>query len=91
MTIEFAELKDFLSKGLYLKTGDYVYHHDREGYPLQKDLDASGLYVITTANGHKLEVVSFSSEEAKIDLETVTGYWWVLKLPEPIRQKMGLQ
>lgn len=89
--MEFIELKDFLPKRLYLKNGDYVYYYDREGYPLQKDLDASRLYVITVADGHKLEVVSFSGKEAKIDLEAVTGYWWVLKLPEFVRQKMGLQ
>jgi len=88
--MEFTSLNDFLQSDQYLQNGDYVYRHNKADYPLQKDLDATGLYVITASNGHKLEAVSFSGQEASIDLEAEKGFWWVLKLPEWVRKKIGL-
>lgn len=91
MKLEFDELKEFLLKDIYLQNGDYVYRHDKEGYPLQKEVDANELYVITSANGHKLKALSFTGKEKEIDLEKEEGFWWVLKLPEFVRRKIGLQ
>ena len=45
MKMEFDTLEDFLSKGTYLQNGDYVYKHDKQDYPLQKEIDANELYV----------------------------------------------
>lgn len=90
MNMEFIPLREFLLSGAYLQNGDYVYCHNKEGYPLQKDMDASMLYVITATDGHKLETISFSGLETMIDLEKGNDFWWILKLPEPIRKKIGL-
>lgn len=88
--MEFTSLNDFLQSGLYLQNGDYVYRHDKADYPLQKDVNANELYVIIASNGHKLDVISFSGQETSIDLEAENGFWWVLKLPEWVRKKIGL-
>jgi hypothetical protein len=63
-----------LSSDQYLQKGDYVYEHDREGYPLQKDIDVAKLYVITGANRHKLELLSLANKEIEIDLQSAEGY-----------------
>lgn len=90
MKMEFTALKDFLLTDLYLQNGDYVYNHDNNDYPLKKELDASKLYVVISADGHKLKAISFSGKEGEIDLTTTTGFWWVLKLPEVVRKNIGL-
>lgn len=91
MKMEFDTLEDFLSKGTYLQNGDYVYKHDKQDYPLQKEIDANELYVITSADKHHLKALSFTGVVKEIDLEKADGFWWVLKLPETVRKQIGLQ
>lgn len=90
MKLEFNKINDLLSEGLLFEIGDYIYFHNSEEYPFQKEVDASRLYVITKVNSDNFEVISFTSEKKTIYFCEKIEYLWGLKLPIPIRKILRL-
>ena len=90
--MELIPLNDFLRETSYLRKGDYIYEHNNERAPVNNEMDISKLYQVWEADGHKLQIYSMASKDdmIEINLETLTGFWWILRLPDNVRKCIGL-
>lgn len=92
MELEFESLNDFLKSEIKLQKGDYLYEHDKDDYPLKNEFDISNLYFIIDVSNGNLEIHSMAEKKIRnIQLKELTGYWWILKIPFFIREKLGLE
>ncbi len=92
MELEFKRMDDFLKLEVELQNGDYLYEHDKETYPLKNEFDLENLYFVTMNLDGKLEIHSKEGNKEKpINLRNLNNNWWIMKLPEFIRKKIGLQ
>lgn len=72
-------LKEFLSAGIAIQKGDYLYQHDKEG-ALYNDIDFSKLYFIEEVSENGLEIHGYFSDEIKnVQLKELEGFWWVCR------------
>lgn len=92
MKLEFKSLNDFLESAIILQKGDYLYEHDKDTYPLKKELDISNLYFVTLVLNENIEIHSMAENKVKnIKLKDLKGSWWIMKIPVFIREKLGLE
>lgn len=92
MTLEYTYITDFLSKGIYLKKGDYLYQHDSNEYPKTDEFTTANLYFVIENKNHNLKIHNMSNNNIlEVDLNQLSGHWWILALPNFFRKQIGLE
>ena len=92
MEFEFKRVDDFVKLEIQLQNGDYMYEHSTDIYPLRKEVDLENLYFVTNNSNGIVQLHSMArNKEISINLIDLDNNWWVMKLPEFVRKKIGLQ
>ncbi len=91
MEFEFKRGDDFLSLEMDLQNGDYLYEHTKNTYPLKDDFDLANLHFVTNSQNGTAQIYSMSGDKERIiNYSELTENWWIMKLPDFIRKKIGL-
>lgn len=90
MTMELQYLSDFFKNGDYkfLKL-DYLYLHDRDGYPLRNEMDFENFFFVIEVLNDKIKVFGLvTGKEKEINFSDLKGNWWFIRIPEYITKKL---
>ncbi|MFA7446104.1 MAG: hypothetical protein WCY89_09170 [Flavobacteriaceae bacterium] len=88
--MEFTELSEIIKNDDFkFQKHDYLYHHNKEGYPLKNDMNSDNLFFVIESSGIKVKIMSILiGNEKEISLSDSFDKWWFLRLPEHIKNKL---
>ena len=90
ITMELQKLSDIFKNSDYkFQKLDYLYLHDKSGYPLKNEMDFENFFFIVEVSNTKIKLMGLlTGQEKELNFSDLKGNWWILRIPEFIRMKL---
>ena len=90
MITELKKISEFFKNEDYkFLSLDYIYIHEKDGYPLQNEMNLENFFFVTEVLDDKIIVMGIvNSEEKEFVFSDFKDNWWFIRIPEEIRKKL---
>jgi len=90
MNMEFAKLSDILKTSEFeFQKLDYLYLHNKDTYPLKKEMDFDNLHFVIESSGFTVRVMGvLDGKEKEFNFSGSKDNWWFIRIPDYITKKL---
>ena len=90
--MEIEKLNKFISKGIVIQNGDYLYQHDKEDDFLSNNIDFLKMYFIEESLGNDLKIHGLLSNYKKsVRINELDNFWWIFRLHPNERRALQIE